>query len=250
MSSSVDADAGVYDVNVGGPVNLPKPHIIDAVWTDDYGREYHVVGRERLTAAEDEIARLTIDLAETERERQKVVEREAKTAEALTEARGRERDWRRVAEQHEEATRILGGGGSLPVLAQAAVDRAESLRAQLTEARHRLSDAVEYPGFPEPDSDDEACLTFVADVLDTTGNPKMLYAIAWCRARAAQQQEGASLRDEVEKAVAESIDIVIDFIHNHINTVTDIDAAKASMRPAIRDAVDAVLADLRGGDEQ
>ena len=65
-------------------MNLPKPHIIDAVWTDDYGREYHVVGRERLTAAEDEIARLTIDLAETERERQKVVEREAKTAEALT----------------------------------------------------------------------------------------------------------------------------------------------------------------------
>lgn len=72
-----------YDVNVGGPVNLPKPRILDAAWTDDYGREYHVVGRERLTAAEDEIARLTIDLAETERERQKAVEREAKTAEQV-----------------------------------------------------------------------------------------------------------------------------------------------------------------------
>ena len=69
-----------YDYANGGPISPPKPRILDATWTDDYGRTYHLVGRERLTAAEDEIARLTINLAETERERVKVVERERKTA--------------------------------------------------------------------------------------------------------------------------------------------------------------------------
>ena len=102
---------------------------------------------------------LATDLAETERERQKAVEREAKTAEALTEAR----------------------------------NDLDAAKAEI----NRLDEV---------------------------------------------------LRAEMETAVAESTDLVIDFIHNHWNTLTDVDAAKASMRPAIRDAVDAVLADLRAAE--
>lgn len=281
-----------YDVNVGGPINPPKPHIIDAVWTDDYGREYHVVGRERLTAAEDEIARLTIDLAETERERQKVVEREAKTAEQMeryrnglpdgwfqtmtfefaigrgfpttlvvdgTEHRGRDGSLWCYDEFSDcwELRNHAPNVGDLIAERDAAVARAERAEESAAKMAVPYEDAYrsgyDDAPLPTPDATNPAHCRFAGSLsvqLPDEGDGGLITALRgltgqqWIerakRLEAAQQQDDAvdTLRAEAERVAIETTDFVIDFIHNHWNTLTDVDAAKASIRPAIRDAVD------------
>ena len=169
---------------------------------------------EDLDAMRARIVDLTTDLAETERERQKAVEREAKTARQV-----------------------------------------ELLSTAYADAMKQRDDT----SLPTPDCDNPAHCRFVADMaVALGGDPDLGDEVNadnvdfWrCRAVALEHRQQADaddvLRAEVEKTVTESTDLVIDLIHSFAN-LTDVDAAKASMRPAIRDAVDAVLADLRAAE--
>ena len=185
------------------------PHVIDAVWTDGYGREYHVVGRERLTAAEDEIASLTI-------ERDEALARVEKLESQRT-------TWRHL---YEGAAESRDEGYKL----------AEEVAAQL----------------PTPDATNPVHLRWAADLLwdnDPDNHALQRTTAAVLRDQAALLADEA-VRAEVERVAIETTDVVLDKLAAAIVPAMDVEAAKASMRPAIRDAVDAVLADLRGGDEQ